>query len=262
MSLCRERAFYETVDYWDPKRYGDADAGRVRLALEWLPANAASVLDLGCGNGIFANRVTGRRVTGLDRSLAALRHVRVPCCQADAVALPFGDGSFDAVVSMEMLEHLPDPSYEPALAEMARVARCYLLITVPYCEDRAVAQVICPSCGCRFHPYWHMRSYDRGTLERLFSANGSFRLLRAEGIVPRQVLRFPRLRLALARLLGHRGAYPWFAICPQCGYRRDRAGREERSSTIGSSHDTRLRRFWPKEQTYVWWMALYERHHK
>ncbi len=32
--------------------------------------------------------------------------------QADASALPFEDGSFDAVIAMHMLYHLPDPSGE------------------------------------------------------------------------------------------------------------------------------------------------------
>ncbi|NYZ14663.1 methyltransferase domain-containing protein [Azospirillum sp. RWY-5-1] len=42
---------------------------------------------------------------------------------------PFDDGSFDAVVCSEVLEHIPD--YGAAVAEMARLTRDRLVITVP-----------------------------------------------------------------------------------------------------------------------------------
>jgi hypothetical protein len=41
--------------------------------------------------------------------------------RADAAALPFADGAFDAVVAMHMLYHLPDPA--KGIAEMARVLK-------------------------------------------------------------------------------------------------------------------------------------------
>ena len=41
--------------------------------------------------------------------------------QADATALPFEDGSFDAVIAMHMLYHVPDPA--KAIAEMHRVLK-------------------------------------------------------------------------------------------------------------------------------------------
>lgn len=42
-------------------------------------------------------------------------------CQADAVALPFDDEAFDAVIAMHMLNHLPDPV--AGIADMSRVLR-------------------------------------------------------------------------------------------------------------------------------------------
>lgn len=41
--------------------------------------------------------------------------------QANATALPFEDGSFDAVIAMHMLYHLPDPA--KGFAEMHRVLK-------------------------------------------------------------------------------------------------------------------------------------------
>ena len=43
--------------------------------------------------------------------------------------LPFADGEFDLAAAIEVLEHVPDP--ERAVAEMARVARRHLLVSVP-----------------------------------------------------------------------------------------------------------------------------------
>ncbi|MDF1777288.1 MAG: class I SAM-dependent methyltransferase [Rhizobiaceae bacterium] len=48
--------------------------------------------------------------------------------------LEFEDNSFDSVYCMEVLEHLDDPTFESGLAELRRVCRGQLLITVPFME--------------------------------------------------------------------------------------------------------------------------------
>ncbi|MGC8947528.1 MAG: class I SAM-dependent methyltransferase [Anaerolineae bacterium] len=249
---------FEVPDFWAAReRPTEPNVKRARMALEWLPVEADSVLDLGCGNGIFINQVSGRLGVGVDRSLAALRYVRVPRCQADARALPFADHSFDVVVAMELIEHLPVPIYPAALAEMARVARCYLLLTVPYREDLTVGHIICPSCGCHFHPSGHVRRFDRPDLERLFSPYG-FSPVRIEGIIPREVLRWPRLRRMLARLRGRVG-FPQDAVCPQCGYMSPAASSPGPAPRRSGRMKVWGRRLWPRQRTYFWWMALYRR---
>ena len=47
----------------------------------------------------------------------------------EATSLSFEDDSFDMASAIEVLEHVPDP--ESTLAEMARVARRHLLVSVP-----------------------------------------------------------------------------------------------------------------------------------
>lgn len=250
---------FDTADFWTARECpGAAEVERVRLALEWLPAEVDSILDLGCGNGVFINRVSGRFGVGVDRSLAALHYVKALCCQADAGSLPFADGSFDAVVAMELIEHLPVPIYAAALAEMARVARRYLLLTVPYRENLAVGHVVCPSCGCRFHPSSHVRSFDRRDLEQLFSHHGRFSPVRIEGVVPREVLRWPGLRRRLAQLRG-RISLPGYAICPQCGYKSSSAPSTRTVAAPVGRLGAWARRLWPKQRLPFWWMALYEK---
>jgi SAM-dependent methyltransferase len=87
-------------------------------------------LDVGGGRrrGAFERPPTARWVVA-DLGLAGRPHVA-----ADIVALPFGDGVFDAVKASEVLEHVA--AVPRALAECRRVLRPggHLVITVPFLE--------------------------------------------------------------------------------------------------------------------------------
>jgi SAM-dependent methyltransferase len=113
-----------------------------RAALDDLldQAAPASILDVGCGEGVltleWAERLTGARVVGLDLADPGLEaqwrrrgRENLRFVAADAVRLPFAAGEFELVAAIETLEHLAEP--ERALSEMARVARGHLLVSVP-----------------------------------------------------------------------------------------------------------------------------------
>ncbi len=87
-----------------------------------------SVLDVACGPGFVAAAAADRGavVRGLDFSAAMLDVARrrfpgLSLDQGDAEALPYTDGSFDAVVSNFGIHHAPNPV--AALAEARRVLR-------------------------------------------------------------------------------------------------------------------------------------------
>jgi 2-polyprenyl-3-methyl-5-hydroxy-6-metoxy-1,4-benzoquinol methylase len=103
-------------------------------------AAPSSVLDVGCGEGVltdqWAQRLGSGRVVGVD--------LEDPKLQADWSArrrknlefrtilgrqLDFGADEFDLVAAIEALEHISQP--ELTIAEMARVARRDLLVSVP-----------------------------------------------------------------------------------------------------------------------------------
>jgi SAM-dependent methyltransferase len=89
------------------------------------PADA--VLDVGCGNGRYLQRLRLRGHTGpllgLDYSagMAAVAGDHAPTAVADAQALPVGDGRVRVVLCAHMLYHVPDPAR--AIGELRRVLR-------------------------------------------------------------------------------------------------------------------------------------------
>jgi ubiquinone/menaquinone biosynthesis C-methylase UbiE len=93
---------------------------------ELLPPPARSVLELGCGEGRVARRLAalGYAVVGLDSSptMVGLAREADPDGEyvlGDAVALPFGDASFDLVAAFMSLQDMDDPA--AAICESARV---------------------------------------------------------------------------------------------------------------------------------------------
>ena len=129
-------------------KYGSTNPAVKRLmagfeaTLDELFARAApaSLLDVGCGEGVltqrWAQRLGDGRVVGIDLDDPALRaeweRQRAPNLEyrvMKAERLPFGDGEFDVATAIEVLEHVPDPAH--TVAEMARVAQRSLLVSVP-----------------------------------------------------------------------------------------------------------------------------------
>lgn len=103
-------------------------------------ADPASLLDIGCGEGVltqrWAQRLAGRRVVGIDledpklqAEWATRQEPNLQYMVMKAENLPFADGEFAVATAIEVLEHVPDP--EHTLEEMARCATTHLLVSVP-----------------------------------------------------------------------------------------------------------------------------------
>jgi 2-polyprenyl-3-methyl-5-hydroxy-6-metoxy-1,4-benzoquinol methylase len=103
-----------------------------------LPLAAESLLDAGCGEGEALARLREslpERVVAVDMSAGAVAATNqrlsfVEVMQASVYELPFEDRSFDAILCLEVLEHLDDP--ETAVAELARVSAGDVVISVPH----------------------------------------------------------------------------------------------------------------------------------
>jgi 2-polyprenyl-3-methyl-5-hydroxy-6-metoxy-1,4-benzoquinol methylase len=110
--------------------------------LDDLFARAApnSILDVGCGEGVlvceWAERIGDGRVVGIDLDDPQLhaewerrRRPNLEYRVQKAEDLPFDADEFDFASAIEVLEHVPEPDH--TLAEMARVAKRHLLVSVP-----------------------------------------------------------------------------------------------------------------------------------
>lgn len=88
-----------------------------------LPADCATVLDVGCGDGTISRMVMNARpglsVTGVDVLVRGTTHI--PVTEFDGTHLPFPDQSFDAVMFVDVLHHTDNPAV--LLREARRVAR-------------------------------------------------------------------------------------------------------------------------------------------
>ncbi len=99
-----------------------------------------SLLDVGCGEAVlthrWATRLADRRVVGIDLEDPSIQEHwktrEAPNLEykvMKAENLPFADDEFDVATAIEVLEHVPDPAH--TVAEMARVAERWLLVSVP-----------------------------------------------------------------------------------------------------------------------------------
>ena len=96
------------------------------------------ILEIGVGEGHVMSRVRERfpgvPLVGVDLPDEALsdewKQQGLPCMFGDATTLPFPDDSFDLVLAIEVLEHVPGP--EAALAELARVCSGTFVASVPF----------------------------------------------------------------------------------------------------------------------------------
>lgn len=96
-----------------------------RFFLRQLARRRGRVLDLGCGGGWALYSHVGP-VVGVDLSHSSLRNAArlyQGAVLADLSALPFADGSFDLVVSTDVLGHVSIADKDVVLAEVRRVLR-------------------------------------------------------------------------------------------------------------------------------------------
>jgi SAM-dependent methyltransferase len=91
----------------------------IRDFVERYRLSDKKVLEVGAGSGLLQDQVAD--YTGLDISPTARRFFHKTFVEASATEMPFPDASFDALWSIWVLEHIPNP--ELALNEMRRVTK-------------------------------------------------------------------------------------------------------------------------------------------
>ncbi len=107
----------------------------IRIIRATFKGSEPSILDVGSGNAGAAYFLRSE-VVGIDCEFSReeLSRLQAPLqpVKASAANLPFRDRSFDVVVSMDLLEHLPTSIRSLAVAEMLRTTRCLIILGFPF----------------------------------------------------------------------------------------------------------------------------------
>jgi ubiquinone/menaquinone biosynthesis C-methylase UbiE len=118
-----------TAEMYD-ERYAEEQSAKYVAALENVKIADSTVLDVGCGSGLFFTHASKAKIlVGVDVSHKLLLKAKeqthalenISVLQADADHLPFCPGVFDAVFAFTVLQNMPDPS--ETLCEIKRVAK-------------------------------------------------------------------------------------------------------------------------------------------
>lgn len=93
-----------------------------------IPEDTASLLDVGCGDGLLSSLLQKDRkdmtLTGID--VLVRQNPRINVQEFNGRQIPFPDKSFDSVMFIDVLHHADEPDI--LIAEAARVARKSIII--------------------------------------------------------------------------------------------------------------------------------------
>ena len=124
--------------------YHPADWQRIGFVLEALRPGGR-FLDVGLGAGQFVNAVAKEGIFDEVHGADPYRFNKyiefggdITRTDSSVGELPFPDDHFDVVTCMEVLEHVPDEIFEQGLAELRRVCRGQLVMSVPFEEPEPI----------------------------------------------------------------------------------------------------------------------------
>lgn len=260
-----EKEYYDFERFWRDQEYiYKLNIEKINITFSFIRSDVESILDAGCGNGIFTNmaleRFPDKKIVGFDRSDTALKYVRAEKFVASIDKIPFPDGSFDCVVAHDIIEHLPVNVYVNAIRELARVAKKYIIVAVPNDEDLAENVSKCPCCKTIFNNNLHFRSFTKEKLAAVFK-EANFTCI--------DVKTCDQNKFYVGQRLYGQLFYPeWQTrfrspICPLCGFRNPDDAEEQKFTpdSPGRSVFSQIKRipklFWPKYSKDYEMVALF-----
>lgn len=175
---------------WQTDELSEAHGYILPVLQNWLAKGITDVLDIGCGNGALTKALArpGLCLTGIDQSASGVKLAQAAPGRArfleHSIENPLPDelrGRFDAVVAVEVIEHLLLPRMLFERAREALRPHGRFIVTTPYhgyCKNVAVA--LCGGFDVHWHPlrdYGHVKFFSLRSLGALF-AEQSFQVTR------------------------------------------------------------------------------------
>jgi 2-polyprenyl-3-methyl-5-hydroxy-6-metoxy-1,4-benzoquinol methylase len=146
---------------------------------------AGTVIDLGAGPGFLVDLLLqhGAQTLAIDQSPASIELLKrryqhhtnfIGARTSTTGAVPASDGEGDIVLLIETVEHLDDSTLNGVLREARRILKLagHIFVTTPNEENLDSLKIMCPSCGCLFHTYQHVRSWSAGSLAQKMNEHG------------------------------------------------------------------------------------------
>jgi hypothetical protein len=243
------------------KEYPEIDLERARLTVGAVPSDVKTILELGSGDGLVvkALRKAGHDPVALDICQSALKYIQGrKLVQGTAFQLPFYSNSFDLVLACELLEHIPHSAYSGVLDEITRVAKKYVIITVPYREKLELNYARCPACGCIFNGSYHVRSFGEINMKFLFKTLECASLKRIVNVL------HPDRTIDVELFIRHHLAteYLYFNPSVRCPVCLSPIEKRPRRNWIGwfAAGVRYFYRMIFRKKSYLWYLALYEKH--
>jgi hypothetical protein len=225
---------------------------RIKWVADHIPVNVSTILDLGAGRCHLSNLLIDRhfQVTSLDLVLSSLKKSSGLRVQASSTELPFKSNSFDLVLCAEVIEHMRSRERLATLQEIWRVARHYVLLTVPNNEDLNEMLICCDRCGHVFHAWGHLQSFNAASMQIILPLPPTYLTALAR---PTKRYFFPLL--ALRQKVFKTYGYDAYVVCPNCS----NTDVSEPRRTFPVKVLDRLNYWLSLESEAGWLLALYEK---
>ncbi|HEY4487359.1 MAG TPA: methyltransferase domain-containing protein [Candidatus Paceibacterota bacterium] len=95
-----------------------------------LSTSPSTILEIGVGDGVVSSYFA--RHSDISYKTVDFAADLSPDIVADVRALPFENNAFDTVCAFQVLEHLPFEDFESSVGELMRVAKKYVIISLPH----------------------------------------------------------------------------------------------------------------------------------